>query len=441
LLALVRRTTFTDVGAGVLRTSLLLAEQVVVKDAIADWFSDEQYINSHAMGSAPGWREPGSGPNIAETRRFLIHVVPALRAARPLIEAGIVVPYPLEQVFTARRREIDATHASLTDALLGDPLALAARFAPSDLAREDTLRGAFVFVGGSWEKQTHDAFGKALFYFAREYVAAHSLGATYCAPFSFERFVCADGLRECVTQGQRVHSCILRSQVPVFGGLTPQRLARLHQHDYFAQVRSDLHRIYGEAPIDASDEVLTAYIEEQERVHLRPILERVQREIDRGVLQRLGVALTSNVFQVAAGVGVGLAMGSVWPPLIASAATVADEVRGGRSKEPSAVAWTALAGHDRSVARELRRVTVQPAGRQPLPDNSLATSRHPWDIPAEPSMSVSVTSGLIRAAWLPGRERQAAVDAAASGYNEGVYRPCPCGSGLKYRFCCKAVGA
>ena len=85
------------IGGGVIRSSLLFTEQVLVKDQISDWFSDATHQNEHHLSSSPGWYVSGEGPKIAETRAFLARLLPALRDTRALIENGVIVLAPMEK--------------------------------------------------------------------------------------------------------------------------------------------------------------------------------------------------------------------------------------------------------------------------------------------------------------------------------------------------------
>jgi len=67
-----------------------------------------------------------------------------------------------------------------------------------------------------------------------------------------------------------------------------------------------------------------------------------------------------------------------------------------------------------------------------------ATNGSPyWGIPATPSMSVTVTAGAI----LTDRVHGPGPDALSGGDRENPYAPCSCGSGLKFRYCCRGLQA
>ncbi|WP_350268931.1 SEC-C domain-containing protein [Brevibacterium sp. CBA3109] len=423
------------IGSGVVRSSLLFTEQVLVKDQIADWFSNEARLNDQYLSSAPGWYLPGEGPKIAETRAFLARVVPALREARPLIEGGIMVLAPMEIQYHQQQDEIERLRDELADSLLTEPVALARRFQPEDLAKHDGERGMFVFAGGAWEKQTRKTFLDALTYFSREYVSANAYGSTYCAPFEYERFVCREGMGARTSKSDLVRECLIRSELPVFSGLTSEKLSRVHNDDSFGEFRRQLFEIYSEAPVEATKEEFEAYLHEQEQVMLRPILEDTRKEADRGLLSKMGLSLRQNSFQILAGLGIGAATGSMVPPVITGLAAAADHFTSGARNRRNRTSWTALVSHSASLEEEM------PAAERcvgTFDSPARADDDHPWGIPREPTNSVLVTRGTIHASWFPPFPL-ATVDDGVDGYRERPYQPCPCGSTRRYKFCCQEV--
>lgn len=423
------------IGSGVVRSSLLFTEQVLVKDQIADWFSNEAQANQQFLSSAPGWYLPGEGPKIAETRAFMARVIPALREARPLIESGVLVLAPMEVQYFHERDAIDSLRDELTNSLLTDPVSLARKFQPENIAKRDGERGIFVFAGGDWEEQTRKTFTDSFNYFAREFVSAKVYGATYCAPFEFEKYLCQQGLGSIPTRSDAVRQCLIRSKLPVFSGLSSEILGQIHNDDGFGEFRKQLFEIYSDAPVNASDEELTAYLDEQEQVILRPILERAKREADRGLLAKIGLSLGQNSFQILGGLGIGAATGSLIPPIVLGAAVAADHFLNEARSQRVNVSWTALVGHSNSVEDEMP-ATEHYIGEFESPNR--ATTDHPWGIPKEPSNSVLITRGTLHANWFP-TFPLATADDGVEGYREGVYRPCPCGSTRRYKFCCLEV--
>jgi hypothetical protein len=115
---------FWFVDGDMILSSLLYSGQVLVRDPIADWFPDEQYLVQHLFAARPGYLDPHNGYNVRmdNTRAFLANVIPALRAMRPLIDAGIIVLVPAEKSYLQHAGAIDRLKLDLTAKVATDPL-------------------------------------------------------------------------------------------------------------------------------------------------------------------------------------------------------------------------------------------------------------------------------------------------------------------------------
>jgi hypothetical protein len=418
---------FGQVNGEMLMSSLLYSGQVLVKDPISDWFSEEQYQVSHKMSARPGYRTQDGDPNVAATRAFLSNTVPRLLALRPLIQSGIVVLVPAERFFLSDAKPIEELHRQLVNTLAGDPVAYSQRFSSADIPVEDNVRGLFVFAGGERENQLRRAIEDGLLYFAREYALARAHGAVYSAPFDHEQYVCREGLQSAVAPAGHVFHAVLRSQMPVFSGLTPGLVAKLHGDENFADFRADLHSIYQGTPVAADEAEVSAYIADQEAALLIPKLQRAEKELDRGTLARVGTAISDSSFALAAGVMTDFKLGTHGAATgLATLPQIVDRWRTSRKSDSSQTIWTALVRHNRTVRQELADVVSQ----------SGATSSEYWGIPAAPLASVVISKGL---AILDSVPRPPDVTVPLTGYTEGPYRICECGSGRKFKFCCQGI--
>ncbi|MEU3457640.1 SEC-C domain-containing protein [Micromonospora sp. NPDC006766] len=411
-------------------TSLLYANRVIVRDPIADWFSLDQYYLERPMASRPGFLREGGRPNVAETRAFLVNVVPGLMALKPLVRAGLIQIVPAARIHRARKGEVESVVESVLSQLR-TPFEVTERFHPTDLAQDDNLRGVFVFAGGEREQQLLKAVRAATRYFAREFLVADHVGATYCAPFAFERFLC-DRAGAALRQAEaRVPELLIASEIPLFHGLSPQVIATIHDDDSFGEFRRQIYEIYGELPSGSQAEQ-GVYLRDRERVKLQPLLDTAKKEADRGPLSRAGIRYGGHAFGLAAGLAVEAAFPS--GGLAAASTTALVEVvkakLDAKGTASSAPVWTALTKHQRVPARELRAV--------PQPGNTVEESALDkyWGIPAEPSLNVVVTPGAALLEFAPLSEAEIA---QPEGYQEGQYRPCECGSGHKFKFCCQGM--
>lgn len=404
-------------------TTLLYSGQALAKDPIADWFAPEQYKYPRVMAARPGYLDHQTNqPNMVGTRAFLGRVVPALREMRPLIENGIVVLVPGHRFVFSHLEGVHELSRRLANQIAAEPAAFTNRFTPSDLAVEDNVRGAFVFAGGDREAQIRKVILHSLDYFAGEYLLAERYGASYTAVFPYEQHVCEEGLDHTLfgRASERVVRAVLTSPLPIFSGLTPIKLAEVRDDDHFGDFRGDLHRLYGSLPPDATE----LDIAEAEGSLLRPVVERLEKEAKRGRAGRMGLMWAGGIFRVGA---------TLLPPGISTAVSAVGEllgVAGGRrsSARGSIAVWRKLVDHRRGIKSELDRVQ----------DNDSRNLDGPefWGIPTTPSMSVSVSSGLLLMDFLPDAQQR---DRVGKGSKGDPYDDCPCGSGLRFKFCCKGL--
>lgn len=419
-----------DEGQLVMST-LLYSGQVYAKDPLSDWFAPERYANEHVLSSRRGFLNEDGSPNIAGTRRFLRLVVPALLALRPLIESGALVLVPSECFFATHQNTVNELRSKLLDRLSGDPASMLQPFHPSEVTIDDRVKGAFVFAGGDKEEQLRHAIDSSLRYFAREWLLAQGVGADYAAPWRYEQYVCEHGLDQLIESGsqQKVINAILHTELPLFQGLTPKVVASVRDDHAFAEFREKLFEVYQEIPGLGPDAKFTRELAQVEEALLRPTLQRAEAEARRGFLRRAGVTLTEMTVSVGARVLYDQASGQLGWNTVGreTIGALADRVRFKGARSPL-TAWTKLYKHERSLPEEIRRTRIQPATH---PDDSA------WVIDEQPSMNVRVSPGLLLFDEIVPEPRPTPDGAH---YSEGPYRPCECGSGLKWKFCCKDVG-
>jgi hypothetical protein len=411
-------------------TSLLYANQVVVRDPISDWFSPHQYYLERPMGSRPGFLQESGEPNVAATRAFLTRVVPGLMALEPLVRAGLVQIVPTTQIHLSQREDVE----SIVDSIISElttPFEVTEKFRPSDLARADNLRGLFVFAGGSREEQLLQAIRDSARYFAREFVVSSHTRATYCAPFAFEGFLCGRVGASLRRSEARITEHLVASDVPLFHGLTPKVVAAVHEDESFGEFRRQLYEIYSEVPGDSTHE-RQIYLRDRERAKLRPILDAAKKDADRGPLYRAGVRYGGHAFGIAAGVAAEafLPSGGIAGASVATLVEIVKAKLATKEGTSSTPVWTTLAKHHRNASHELQAV--------PQPGNTVQESEldRYWGIRPEPSMNLVVTPGAAFADFIPLPQIE---PTKAEGYQEGEYRLCECGSGLKFRFCCRGI--
>jgi hypothetical protein len=424
--------SFWAVHGDMILTSLLYSGQVLIKDPLSDWFSEEQYLNRHKQGARPGYRTSEFTPNVVETRSFLAKVLPALIALKPLVDAGLVALLPSERYTYTEHARIAALEDALGGVILPDVMAYTQKYSPMDVPVEDNQRGLFVFAGGERDKQLTEAARAGLRYFAREYALATANEATYVAPFPHEQFLTGHGLAQVVRPAGNVAHALLQSELPIFSGLTPSLLVKMHCDDNFSAFRHDLHTVYSGAPVGQGQQAMHEYVVDQEASLLTPRVVAAQRSIETGPLRHLGATIAEAKVGIAMGLLVDLTAGTRGAATVTGAAkTVVDHLVNVRRKkgEGARPLWTALVRHGRTVQHELRHVQAH-AGE------NVGRSQF-WGIPERASMSVTVSTGQLLWDWLP--EKGGAIAEQAGGYYRDDYKLCDCGSGRKFRFCCKSI--
>lgn len=421
---------FALLNGDLILSSLLYSGQVLVRDPIADWFSEEQYRIEHMVTAAAGFRAPDDDVETRthRTRAFLSVVIPQLVRFRPLIEAGIVVPVPTEPLFFQQQSAINALRQKIRQRLPLTPHEYSSRFDAAEIATESNVRGFFVMAPGpNPSPQIERAIGHGIRYFAREYTLANTYGVTYTASFAHENYLCREAISPIVSSSSRVVEAVLRSGLPVFHGLTPRVVRDIHDDDAFAAFRSTLHKVYQGTPVENSEEA-EAYIHDQESALLRPIIEQGEKAATTGYLGRLGASLTSNKYGIAAALATDLTLGTAGVPTAIGVAGVLLDERSRSRKSGVQRIWSSLVKHNRTAGQEVQ--SIQVGGPSKNGPN--------WGIPTEPSRSVTVTTGQMIVArdaptlWNPATDE----DARA---RLGIYGPCRCGSGKKFKFCCAGI--
>ncbi|NTW40091.1 MAG: hypothetical protein HGA44_09410 [Cellulomonadaceae bacterium] len=419
---------FWAINGDFLMSVLLYGGRVIVNDPLVDWFSDEQYSIPHLMAARPGYRHPerDATENARATRSFLANVMPGLQAFRPLLDKGVMLMVPTERHFSAAATRIDASASSLATAL-GEPYRHVRQFRPSELASENNVRGHFVLAPAPLEEQAPRALEHALRHFSREYHLASAYGAAYISPFRHESYLCRAGVDRVLPSSASVARALLHSEMPIFHGLTPDIISKVHDDPTFAAFRADLQQIYGATPVDASPEDVRTYLRDQEQVLLAPKLERVARESSSGFLARLGVEILEDryrmVSSLALGLGADLALGTAGA---ATGVAVAKSV--GEATISSALAarkthnvWTSLVAHGTKPIQQLANAVAAPG------------SSNGWDTTGLGGMQVGVTEGTM--IW-DSVSPEVARRASATSRENPPYQVCPCGSGRKFKFCC-----
>lgn len=424
-------------------TSLLYSGQILVKDPISDWFSNEQYRIPTKMAARAGYYDvQRSKVNSVGTRIFLSHVIPVLARLRPLIDAGIIVLVPSKAFIYANQPKIQTIANDITKIISEDAEGFTKRFRPRDLAVEDNVRGMFGFAGGDREEQIRQYINSSVYYFASEYLLAKTHGFNYTAPFEYEAFICEEGIEASLRKlpGAEVLHAIFNSELPLYSGLTPEIIATIRDDDNYAGFRAELYQIYRDIPENLSQGKLSKYVAEQEGALLKPILKKAEQEVKTGTISKLGIGLTPSGFKIFGSVLTGsiLSTGDSATSLGLAAGAAAinelfnvvgDSIKKDKGGRGTAQIWSRLYKHNKNYQTEVSGVQLQEG-------QNIEAVKELWGVPEKPNSNFYITEGALIWDSIPTN--------LPEGYSgdwpvEDVYDPCPCLSGEKFKFCCKGL--
>ncbi|MEO8608333.1 MAG: hypothetical protein ABI690_10645 [Chloroflexota bacterium] len=385
-------------------TSLLYSGQVLVKDLLLDWFSDEQYqlpqtIPSKVMQGVmfrnqSGYKVLRSTPEsrLATNRHFLSRTIPVIVQSRPLIEKGILVLAPTKKFEFQNQQSLEELATALLPNTIPSVRNFTAQFRPLDLPVSDDKRGMFLLWQTTniplMEGQIREQVREALYYFALEYRLAQYYGFTYTSTFPFEEYVCHNAVNPLMKKqsGQHLYQGVLTSKFPFYGGLTPDIIATIRDDDNFSEFRHELYDIYADVPSDLSGSEIRRHIKEKEEAKLRPTLDKLERSEAKKPLSSFGFSRI-GVLRLAATVAIGLA--SPVGITLATGAGVLGEVfqryAQREHEKGSIVIWKKLYNHSRTIKTEFG---------EPLPPNPDLKKPY-WGIPLVDGLKVSMTEGMV----------------------------------------------
>jgi len=179
-----------------------------------------------------------------------------------------------------------------------------------------------------------------------------------------------------------------------------------------------------------------AYIADAENAVLAPTLERAEQEASRGMISKIGPKLTEHTMKIGAAVLIGTSFSPeaglaslLLQTLAQEASSALTDHAVGKNKSSSPVTvWTKLFAHSKTVQTEVPRGQEQ--------NGELDSRCDWWGIPSENSLTLHVSEGILIWDHIPEGE----LPRSDGGYpSDDAYLPCPCGSGRKFRFCCKGL--
>lgn len=427
----------------ILTSSLLFSGQVVAKDPLIDWFSLDYYQYRKVMASRRGYLSDEGFPDIRSTREFLAAIMPQFLRLKPLVDSGALVLVPGARTIVQMGNQIEELTRMLGGVPELDPIEIASAFRPQQLATDDRVKGSFVLAGGEREIQISKHVRYALIQFAREYAIAQKYNVTYTAPWPFEQHICEKGLSSPATlrESERVVQAIWASHLPLFHNIQPSTLAKVREHDEFAEFRGELFDAYRGLSTTVSGDEFAREVAEVENVKLDPIIRRAEKSAASGRLARIGVEVASFAAQMSASFVVDGMKDEITAATAVQGglAYLLGRIFGPKSSQGAVPIFAQLSKHSRSTLSDIRGSEFQEAignvpGLGPSPFQRTPESNG-WQIAPEPFEGIYVSAGELIAehARLPGDSAIAKGGPAARNVS------CACCSGIKWKNCCNRV--
>ncbi len=279
-------------------SALLCADSLVIFDPLHYWLCDEQYRRPRLLGAPRGWKNPQTGiPELALTKEFLSQALRWLSGMRPLVEEGVVLLTPAEQITIEQYETITGFASNIVDQLNPMPR-LAEDFGPDEITVDDNRKGLFAFAGGNREKQISKYLTEGLAHFARDVVLANATNALYCAPFRWEQYLgksALDRFFESAYQA-KITEAIRNLRLPILSQLSPDVLVRIHRDSGYAEFRRGLTDALRSIQAEIGSPNFADEVGRVERDILIPKIETIYREISSEPFQRFTKARQEGVF-------------------------------------------------------------------------------------------------------------------------------------------------
>jgi hypothetical protein len=389
-------------SAPYLASALLSADSIILFDPLHYWFCDEQYQRPRLISSPTGWKTEQEKltashtmkkvlkPNYTLTKKYLAQAIPWLSNIRPLVEAGIVVLIPAEQVVLSEIKTINQFSNGIKARLA--PLdKLSDIFEPDEITVEDNHKGLFVFAGGNRELQIQKSIGIGIEHFAKDIIIANATGSLYTAPFRWEQHIgklTLDGFASSDYEAKIIEG-IRNLHLPILSNLSPDMIVKIHQDSGYSLFRTSLiealQNVHEE--IGSSDFIIR--VQQIENDILLPKVEAIFRDIKSSEFKRITGAIVEGTFTFLQTFLVNTPTG-----LDTKINAGVSIVGGGLSfvRELIKSIWTKK--DHRIWAQLLPEKPTTSIYGSPLMLKQAGSSS--WEIDENPSMSIKVSKGIIK---------------------------------------------
>jgi hypothetical protein len=417
-------------------SSLLYSGQILVKDPISDWFCNEQYQIKAFLSSRQGFINTQTRKfNTSGTRQFLAIVIPQLLTLKPLIQNGIIIPIP-SKIFQKTNSNAVNTICNDLSGKIDKRIInkIVQNFVPKDLTVDDNRKGIFIFTSEPKEKQIIKYIEDTLYYFINEYMLSSVNGFYYTAPYDYENYIMLENFVEQPINslpGTNIINALLHSQLFIHSGLTPEKLCQIRDDDNFNKLRESIYEIYNNVPNTLKSEELLKYLNELETIKIKPLLDEISKSSTSGILSKIGIGITKSTMRIGAAVLTGLHLSPTTDIKLLSATAgiieLINTITNLNKNNTAKILWKKIFAPNETANNHFihYRYTKQ---KNSINEWAINKNMKPTEF--------ALSSGSI--IW----ERLKDFDLSKLPQDfpvDDVYKQCNCGSGLKFKFCCKGL--
>jgi hypothetical protein len=378
-------------SAPYLASALLCADSVTLFDPLHYWFCDGQYERERLMSAPTGWRDARTRqPDYQQTKKYLTKSFNWYSQIRPLVDAGIVILIPAEDIIQRCSGQIQELEKGISQKL--NPLwDHSNNFNPEEITVDDNQKGVFVFVGGDKNPQIEKHFKRGVLHFARDIAISNETRSLYTAPFRWEQFLGHNTLNGFIKSNEYslTIESIRNSRLPILSNLTPETLVKIHKDSGYTNFRVGL----GETFKNINEEINTPKFSERvskiEQDILLPKIEAIQDEVKSSGFMKATNAVLEGVFTFAQ-----TFLGNIPTGLDTEKNIIASSLTGSASLLRQ-IFTRATKSPDRRIWMELipEKPTLELFG----PHFTLQkTENSGWEIDDQSSMKVTISKGILK---------------------------------------------
>ena len=296
-------------SAPYLASALLSTDSIILFDPLHYWFCDEQYQRPRLMSAPKGWKTQQEKltashtkkrvlkPDYTLTRKYLAQAIPWLTNIRPLVEAGIVILIPAEQVVLSEIKTINQFSDGIKSRLA--PLdKLSDIFEPDEITVDDNRKGLFGFAGGNREYQIQHSIGRGIEHFAKDVIIANATGSLYTAPFRWEQHLgkaSLDGFAASDYKAKIIEG-IRNLHLPILSNLSPDLIVKIHQDSGYSLFRTSLIEALQNVQEEIGSLDFIKRVQQIETDILLPKVDAIYRETKSSTFKKITGAVEEGTF-------------------------------------------------------------------------------------------------------------------------------------------------